>query len=85
MIIVYTVVPAVLGTLAIATGIFLYKRSADLKSLSAVSARSQTHLNEPIDLIDSSNKEIMSEFKLGDEEKGLERYSRNSRSPNFYQ
>jgi len=33
MIIVYTVVPAVLGTLAIATGIFLYKRSVDLKSI----------------------------------------------------
>jgi len=40
-------------------------------------------LNEPIDMIDSSNKEIMSEFKLADEEKGLERHSRNT-STTFY-
>jgi len=79
MIIVYTVVPAVLGTLAIATGIYLYKRNADIKQTSAVTARSEAHLNDAIDL-DNSKKEIMSEFKLGDEEKG---YSRNGPS-DFY-
>ena len=80
MIIVYTVVPAVLGTLLVATGIYMYKRTADLKSISSVSARSETHLRE-IDL-DLSKKEIMSEFKLGDEEAGVG-HSRNGPS-DFY-
>jgi hypothetical protein len=74
MIIVYTVVPAVLVTLLVATGIYMYKRKTDLKSISAVSARSDTHLRE-FDL-DHSKKEIMSEFKLGDEEAGFG-HSRN--------
>ena len=69
MIIVYTVVPAVLVTLLVASIIYMYKRKTDLKSISAVSARSDTHLRE-IDL-DLSKKEIMSEFKLGDEEAGF--------------
>ena len=82
MIIVYTVVPAVLGTLAVATGIYLYKRNTDLKQINAVSARSETRLNDAIDL-DNSKKDIMSDFKLGDEEKGFERHSRNTPS-DFY-
>ncbi len=68
MIILYTVVPAVLGTLLVAAGIYMYKRTSDLKNISSVSARSETHLRE-MDL-DLSKKEIMSEFKLGDEETG---------------
>jgi hypothetical protein len=75
MIIVYTVVPAVLGTLAVATGVYLYKRSSDLSAIKSVSARSNSPLNE-FD-ISYSKKEIMSEFKLGDEEKGGFDRSRN--------
>jgi len=74
MIIVYTVVPAVLGTLAVATGIYLYKRSAEMKALNSISARTASPLNDRD--LSYSKKEIMSEFKLGDEEKGFDR-SRN--------
>ena len=77
MIIVYTVVPAVLGTLLVAAGVYMYKRTSDLKNISSVSARSETPLQDYD--IDLSKKEIMSEFKLGDEEAGIG-HSRNGRN-----
>jgi hypothetical protein len=74
MIILYTVVPCTLAVLGVATGIYLYKRRAELKAVNSVSARSETPFHD-YDM-SNSKKEIMSEFKLPDEEKGVGR-SRN--------
>ncbi len=74
MIIVYTVIPAVLGTMIIATGIYLFKRAGDATKISSVSSV-DPGLRDPDYTI--SKKEMMTEFKLQDEEKGIY-HSRNN-------
>jgi hypothetical protein len=65
MILLYTVLPAVIGTLGVASGIYMYKRHLDNQASKIMTDRSSYKIDNSFEA-SNSQKKIMSEFKLAD-------------------